>query len=78
MKAMKHHKIALRHFTEKDFVRPRKIAQNGYRLFDGKKIYTLKETNEKNTFALGVFFMHSLIKQRITSPVDKTAHDDDG
>ncbi|KIL22767.1 hypothetical protein B4134_0430 [Bacillus safensis] len=36
MKAIKHYKIALCHFTEKDFVRPRKIAQNGYRLFDEK------------------------------------------
>ncbi|MEC1414569.1 MULTISPECIES: hypothetical protein [Bacillus] len=32
MKAMKHHKIALHYYTEQDFVRPRKIAQNGYRL----------------------------------------------
>ncbi|WP_213405141.1 hypothetical protein [Bacillus safensis] len=38
VKAMKHHKIALHYYTEQDFVRPRKIAQNGYRLFDEKKI----------------------------------------
>ncbi|MED4708234.1 hypothetical protein V7192_11500 [Bacillus safensis] len=30
--------IALHYYTEQDFVRPRKIAQNGYRLFAEKKI----------------------------------------
>ncbi|GLF89607.1 transcriptional regulator [Bacillus safensis] len=34
-------KYALRHYIEQDLVRPAKIAQNGYRLFDEKEIYTL-------------------------------------
>lgn len=57
MKAMKHHKIALHYYTEQDFVRPRKIAQNGYRLFDEKKIYTFfKETDEKKHLRIRCFF----------------------
>ncbi|MFS2248868.1 MerR family transcriptional regulator [Bacillus sp. A31] len=34
-------KYTLRHYIEQDLVRPAKVAQNGYQLFDEKEIYTL-------------------------------------
>ncbi|AMM96357.1 MerR family transcriptional regulator [Bacillus pumilus] len=34
-------KYTLRHYIEQDLVRPAKVAQNGYQLFNEKEIYTL-------------------------------------
>ncbi|WP_189318214.1 MULTISPECIES: MerR family DNA-binding transcriptional regulator [unclassified Bacillus (in: firmicutes)] len=49
-------KYTLRHYIEQDLVRPAKVVQNGYQLFDEKEIYTL--------FALGVFFMLFVRRER--------------
>nr|WP_283775142.1 MerR family transcriptional regulator [Bacillus zhangzhouensis] len=34
-------KYTLRHYIEQDLIRPAKVAQNGYQLFNEKEIYTL-------------------------------------